>query len=322
MAYCPPSEYYPYAQPSDFIDYGSKFVCGKTCCTIAPTAPTFGLGLFGSPCSPYSSPSPCSYPSPCSASSACPFPPNPYGPYYPPAPCSPYFGSGPACSGLMDSFVGPGFDSCRRGPQGWVEVGWVSAENLPPHKKRKRPEYPTFCFPRSESAFSSPSSSCHGSDDEGGKKKRKSQKGKGQSGTKKQRGIQTRQASYFMEEGDDCFDDGEEEYYGGEGRACGGPVVQCRVRRYRLYARPFYGWCRGFDAFQWQYAVVEEGIPKCDAILIVLHDNPRFFSNKYGGGGGSGGSLARQQLQGGDLVRVPGEHCPFRVHLYADEQHY
>jgi hypothetical protein len=56
--------------------------------------------------------------------------------------------------------------------------------------------------------------------------------------------------------------------------------------------------------------VTEEGVPRCDAILIVLRDNPRVHGPR---------SLVWQELHTGDIVHVPGEPGPFRVHLYADD---
>ena len=118
---------------------------------------------------------------------------------------------------------------------------------------------------------------------------------------------------------DDYDNDGYSHDYGYERHRRRRPppcveTVTCRVRRYRLYARPAYGWCRGFNTDQWQYAVTEEGVP--NAVFIVLNDDPR---------AGAGRRRCRavwQQLHSGDLIRIPGEPGPFVVHLYADDYSY
>jgi len=99
--------------------------------------------------------------------------------------------------------------------------------------------------------------------------------------------------------------------------------VRCVVRRYRLFARAANP-CRSFgSAHYYQYAVSEEGVP--GAILVRLSDDPRVGSScataapLFGGGS----SCQRYtELCSGELVRVPGEPCAFRVQLYADDARY
>lgn len=285
MSYCP-RDFSLYAAPADFVDYGSKFVCGSSCCTVAPTAPAHGLGIYsGLP-----------------------------------------FGVGaPPCNGFLpeESYA----DCCavRRGPAGWTELGWVGSVQ-PKTERRRR-------LPWSEQAHEHRCNHDTCNATRGTKRNRVNRirpsgsAGSGGGGSKWTPRRQYRDAERRLN--DDYDEDWDAEYtsddddqyrrgcYGGGGG--GGLQVQCRVRRYRLYARPFFGWCRGYDANQWQYAVVEEGVPRCDAIFIVLPDDPRFgrrgdgYRRTYGG---------RQRLESGELIRVPGEPGPFRVHLYADDDRY
>lgn len=57
-----------------------------------------------------------------------------------------------------------------------------------------------------------------------------------------------------------------------------------------------------------------------DGIFIVLPDNPRIRDGPGGSFSVSGGSW--QQLQSGELIRVPHEPTPFEVHMYGDDYAY
>lgn len=120
-------------------------------------------------------------------------------------------------------------------------------------------------------------------------------------------------ANYHYEDASE-YDDEYEEYDGGIDSSAALLSVGCRVRRYRLYARPAYGWCGSFDVHQYQYAVTDETVPRCDAIFIVLRDDPRADAKRYG--------VPYQPLQTDELVVVPGEPTLFRVRLYADDHVY
>lgn len=213
-----------------------------------------------------------------------------------------YGGGPPPCNGVLaDNFAcgALSYASDRHGPAGWVELGWVGSIDRSEvrndhfnhrhsrlHPRAKQMNRKTDCkwTPRSQYRKND-GKRCESDDD--------------------------------LESGSDCACC--ERYESHHNRHESGRLeVQCRVRRYRLYARPYYGWCRGYDAHQWQYAVVEEGMPRCDAIFIVLRDNPR--AGRYDGGYSR--SFARQELQSGDVIRIPGEPSLFRVHLYADDDHY
>lgn len=99
------------------------------------------------------------------------------------------------------------------------------------------------------------------------------------------------------------------------GEAC------CLTRRYRLFARtpPGYG-CRSLcSSSQFQYAVQEEY--HRDALLITLDPDPLFRDcdggDRWGGGNCCGQRW--QELYTGNLIRIPGECVPFRVHMFADD---
>ena len=243
---------YPYAGPESFADCGSRFVCGPTCCTVLPSAPAHGVGL--------------------------------YDRFAPAAPaCGPALwpGAAPGCA----------YDARgSRGPAGWAEVGYIVSVRGKRHRAEERREHGNWHRKGRRSAAkngkrpvsrSAPVASFiprkdfakYGANDDCGTE------------------------SDFFRDQDDFYEDGA-------------LAVDCRARRYRLYARPAYGWCGSYDVHQWQYAVTEEGVPRCDAILIVLRDNPRVHGPR---------SLVWQELHTGDIVHVPGEPGPFRVHLYADD---
>ena len=110
-------------------------------------------------------------------------------------------------------------------------------------------------------------------------------------------------------------DDNDGDYYAQPNSACA--QVICHTRRYRLYARPASYYCSGADRVQ--YAVTDETVPERDAILIFLYDDPRVDDDCCGGRRRGYGRYRFQPLHSGDLVRVPSEHSPFRVHLYCDD---
>lgn len=279
MSYCP-RDFSLYSAPADFVDYGSKFVCGASCCTVAPTAPAHGIGIYSG------------------------------------------LGVGlgaPPCNGFLpdDGFYGGACGvGARRGPAGWTELGWVGSVQRPrrehwsDHYTERLCDHDTCNATRGTKRNRVNSS---GSGNNG--RERQQQQRSGSNWTPRRQYREREDRPDFEESVRERFDyDGEDDY----DRCAGGLQVQCRVRRYRLYARPFFGWCRGYDANQWQYAVVEEGVPRCDAIFIVLPDNPRFARR----GDGYRRSYGRQELESGELIRIPGEPGPFRVHLYADDDRY
>lgn len=97
----------------------------------------------------------------------------------------------------------------------------------------------------------------------------------------------------------------------------------CLTRRYRLFARTPYGFsCRSLGTTDhFQYAVRET---HGDAVLITLDPDPLFRDETCGGrddrycGRGTCGRRW-QELCTGDLICIPGECVPFRVHLFADD---
>lgn len=271
MAYFFPADGNPFAHPADYVDFGSKFVCGPTCCTVVPSAPAHGVGVYGGE-----------------------FAPN-YG------------------------WAGAG--NVRRGPAcnpiGWAEVGFLVSTPLNVDCARgRRPRWSGDAPPsplRRRATARRPWRAANAAN----------QLRRGNA-TQSPRPNRWRPRGEFVRENDDhgdkwhsggdddcdCFDSDERRGR----RGCHDPSllsVACRVRRYRLYARPAYGWCGSYDVHQWQYAATDETVPKCDAIFIVLNDNPRAR--------GRGRGLSWQPLESGDLVFVPGEPDAFRVHLYSDD---
>jgi len=266
-----PAAPWAFATPESFYDCGSKFVCNSTCCTVRPTAPAHGIGVYA---------------------------PTPYG-----------FGASPACSGVAyGGSCAPcdGYTASNRGPAGWAEVGWLESVNVPrPARRGSRRQ-------RHRRRQVAEPVGPNGRGGGRGRQGRRSSIGS----TRRQRDW-TPRAQYrqrddlFADKFDDDYDN-DDFYYDDHDDAL--LSVGCRVRRYRLYARPAYGWCGSFDVHQFQYAVTDETVPRCDAIFIVLRDDPRADAKRYG--------VPYQPLQTGELVVVPGEPTLFRVRLYADDRVY
>ena len=268
-----PAAPWAFATPNSLVDCGSKFVCNSTCCTVRPTAPAFGVGVFqASPLLPLPS-----------ASSLTVYP-----------------GSGgPACGGISYDSACDGYSAANRGPVGRAEVGWLESTNRPRalSDARHRRAWRRRQQAAANTTVDSPTRS------------------------RRQRRNAARPASWKPRRhycDDECAnepwhsaDDGE--FFEQDDGSL--PLtIGCRVRRYRLYARPAFGWCGSFDVHQYQYAITDESIPRCDAIFIVLRDDPRANAKRYG--------VPYQPLQSGELVVVPGEPTLFRVRLYADDRVY
>lgn len=250
-------DFYRRLQGAAGCGYDSRFVCGSTCCTVAPSAPANGVGVYDRFV--------------------------PYG-----GAVETYYGT----QSVLGGAAGCAYDaSGQRGPAGWAEVGYVVSAR----HRRKRNEHI-------------------------GKRKRPASRGRRALRPGRRPVSRTAPVASFTPRADfqrfaenDCSDarrggfDFEDDFTDNESELL---AVDCRARRYRLYTRPAHGWCGSYDVHQWQYAVTEEGVPRCDAILLVLRDNPRVSNPR---------SLVWQELHTGDLVHVPGEPGAFRVHLYADD---
>jgi hypothetical protein len=140
-------------------------------------------------------------------------------------------------------------------------------------------------------------------------------------GTREKRSQWTPRSDYH------CGQDGCQKIYTEERRhdynyGYGGPSVECKTRRYRLYARPAYGWRGSCDSTHLQYAVKEESISRHDAIFVVLPDDPRQCERNYHDRAHRFGAQRFQPLESYEHIWVPGECSPFTVHLYADEWHH
>lgn len=250
---------YPYAETASFFDFSNRFTCGPTCCTVTPTAPANGVGVFDRPCA------------------------SAVQPWQLPASCA-------------------WNDQYNRGPIGWAEVGYVvSNVDRCDDRADSRPSFEDW-QPNHR------------------RRNRNGRRSVARSAVKQTfvpRQDHLDKSRFCCKEDENCKSDADN-CGACDNRRCSPLAVECRVRRYRLYARPAHGWCGSYNVSQWQYAVTEEGVDRCNAILIVLRDDRRHHGHR--GNPYNPQSLVWQELQTGDVVHVPGELCSFRVHLYADDR--
>lgn len=310
----------------DDIDrFGFKFACNSTCCTVRPTPPV--LGPYGPPIV-----GPCGY-----------------GPALPvAAPCE-----APIYIPPRDSaFCGVGGAGCLPSPYGagWIEVGYVysvrrrrhhgdsereeCAHDWTPLSNSARQTVPRFAFQSTPRARSSmpPTALLRGQNGRslnGQKRKRSTQMRVTDEDRRLHGGGCGRRSSFSDCESESCWSDCDDDgrrgcgeyhvhhhHYGADRR--GRDVDDCCYpRRYRLFARAPYPYsCRAYgNSNYYQYAVLDASNP--GGVLIVLDSNPFFRGGRCDNGGGC--NRRWQEVYTGDLVRIPGERGPFRVHLFADD---
>lgn len=298
----------------DYDRFGPKFICNSTCCTIRPTAPAHAYGAVAERFYERA------YAAPTIVDDA---------PRYIPARETRVSG------GCLPAAIAPG----------WIEIGYVYSVRPRPRRRsddhhhgdycdddgdgygrrgRGRDDIPRYQFaqtphrsamPPSRRAHSTPPPRARGG------RRRRSWDDYGDDDIAKRRqsgcgtpGCDCGRRHCAADDYDDKAEVHVHHHYYNKGR---GSDDCCTPRRYRLFSRPPYPYgCRAYGtSHHYQYGVIDTH--NCDSILVTLDPDPIFHGK--GGRFGTGFSRRWQELYTGDLIGVPGERGPFRVHLYSDD---
>lgn len=273
----------------DFDRYGPKFICNNNTCTVRPTHPVRS-SMYGGALLPL-------------APAASPFY---YDNRFGPAGVSPVVYAAPPTADGVGSYWNPYTE--------WIECGFVMPVD-----------------PGREEGIVGAGCGCGGGGRGGsrsggrGRRERPYRPGRRIPRTGVRDSVAVARGSVFNR--DELEDEEGEQWYGGDdGAPCphcrcgsGAASVDCRWRRYRLYARAPYG--NGIRAYTssstYQYAVREENMR--DGIFLALSAYPLVQGDGNGVCQSIGCGRRWAELTSGDVIRVPGEGIPYRVHLYSDD---